>query len=39
MPPIAPKLSYPTVYRIHGDKEGDLLPDDGHTNSGTYKIS
>ena len=39
MPPIAPKLSYPTVYRIHGDKEVIYYRTDGHTSSWTYKIS
>ena len=37
--PIAPKLSYPTVYRIHGDKEVIYYRTDGHTSSWTYKIS
>ena len=39
MPLIAPKLSYPTVYRIHGDKEVIYYRTDGHTSSWTYKIS
>ncbi|MBT6852267.1 MAG: hypothetical protein HOA16_13840, partial [Opitutae bacterium] len=39
MPPIATKLSYPTVYRIHGDKEVIYYRTDGHTSSWTYKIS
>jgi hypothetical protein len=39
MPPIAPKLSYPTVYRIHGDKEVIYYRTDGHTSSWTYRIS
>jgi len=39
MPSIAPKLSYPTVYRIHGDKEVIYYRTDGHTSSWTYKIS
>ncbi|MDE0820913.1 MAG: BNR-4 repeat-containing protein [Opitutales bacterium] len=39
MPAIAPKLSYPTVYRIHGDKEVIYYRTDGHTSSWTYRIS
>ena len=39
MPSIAPKLSYPTVYRIHGGKEVIYYRTDGHTSSWTYKIS
>ena len=39
MPPIAPKLSSPTVYRIHGDKEVIYYRTNGHTSSRTYKIS
>ncbi len=39
MPQIAPKLSYPTVYRIHGDKEMIYYRTDGHTSSWTYRIS
>jgi arylsulfatase A-like enzyme len=38
-PQIAPKLSYPTVYRIHGDKELIYYRTDGHTSSWTYRIS
>ena len=39
MPQIAPKLSYPTVCRIHGDKEMIYYRTDGHTSSWTYRIS
>ena len=39
MPSIAPKLSYPTVYRMHGDKEVIYYRTDGHTSSWTYRIS
>ena len=39
MPQIAPKLSYPTVYRIHGDKEMIYYRTDGHTSSWTYRIT
>ena len=39
MPQIAPKLSYPTVYRIHGNKEMIYYRTDGHTSSWTYRIS
>lgn len=38
-PPIAPGLSYPTVFRIHGDKEVVHYRTDGHTSSWTYRIS
>jgi hypothetical protein len=36
---IAPKLSYPTVYRIHGNKEVIYYRTAGHTSSWTYRIS
>ncbi len=36
---IAPKLSYPTVFRIHGDRELIYYRTDGHTSSWTYRIS
>ena len=36
MPSIAPKLSYPTVYRIHGDKEVIYYRTDGHNSSWPY---
>jgi hypothetical protein len=39
MPQIAPKLSYPTVYRIHGNKEIIYYRTDGHTSSWTYRIT
>jgi len=39
MPQIAPKLSYPTVYRIHGNKEMIYYRTDGHTSSWTYLIT
>lgn len=39
MPQIAPKLSYPTVYRIHGDKEMICYRTDGHTSSWTYRVT
>ena len=39
MPQIAPKLSYPTVYRIHDDKEMIYYRTDGHTSSWTYQIT
>jgi hypothetical protein len=39
MPPIAPKLSYPTVYRIHGDREVIYYRTEGHTSSWTYRIT
>jgi len=38
-PQIAPKLSYPTVFRINGDKEVIYYRTDGHTSSWTYRIS
>jgi hypothetical protein len=38
-PQIAPKLSYPTVYRIHGDREVIYYRTDGHTGSWSYRIS
>lgn len=38
-PQIAPKLSYPTVFRIHGDKEVIYYRTDGHTSLWTYRIS
>jgi hypothetical protein len=38
-PQIAPKLSYPTVHRIAGDKELIYYRTDGHTSSWTYRIS
>ena len=38
-PQIAPKLSYPTVFRIAGDKELIYYRTDGHTSSWTYRIS
>ena len=36
---IAPALSYPTVYRIHGDREVIYYRTGGHTSSWTYRIS
>ena len=36
---IAPKLSYPTVYRINGNRELIYYRTDGHTSSWTYRIS
>ena len=36
---IAPRLSYPTVYRIDGDREVIYYRTDGHTSSWTYRIS
>ena len=39
MPQIAPKLSYPTVYRIQGNKEMIYYRTDGHTSSWTYLIT
>lgn len=36
---IAPKLSYPTVFRIHGDKDLIYYRTDGHASSWTYRIS
>jgi hypothetical protein len=38
-PQIAPKLSYPTVFRIHGDRELIYYRTDGHNSSWTYRIS
>ena len=38
-PQIAPKLSYPTVFRIHDNKEVIYYRTDGHTSSWTYRIS
>lgn len=38
-PGIAPKLSYPTVFRIHGGKELVYYRTDGHASSWTYRIS
>ncbi len=38
-PPIAPKLSYPTIFRISGDRELIYYRTDGHTSSWTYRIS
>ena len=38
-PQIAPKLSYPTVFRISGDRELIHYRTDGHTSSWTYRIS
>ncbi|PHR91480.1 MAG: hypothetical protein COA78_34055 [Blastopirellula sp.] len=38
-PQIAPKLSYPTVFRIAGGKEVIYYRTDGHTSSWTYRIS
>lgn len=38
-PQIAPKLSYPTVFRISGDRELIYYRTDGHTSSWTYRIS
>ena len=39
MPQIAPKLSYPTVYRIRDNKEMIYYRTDGHTSSWTYRIT
>lgn len=36
---IAPKLSYPTVFRIHDDMDVIYYRTDGHTSSWTYRIS
>lgn len=36
---IAPKLSYPTVFRIHGGRELVYYRTDGHASSWTYRIS
>jgi hypothetical protein len=38
-PRIAPKLSYPTVFRISDDRELIYYRTDGHTSSWTYRIS
>lgn len=38
-PQIAPKLSYPTVYRIYDQKEVMAYRTNGHTSSWTYRIS
>ncbi len=38
-PQIAPKISYPTVYRIHDNREVIYYRTDGHTSSWTYRIS
>ena len=38
-PQIAPKLSYPTVFKIHGDREVIYYRTDGHTSSWTYRVS
>lgn len=38
-PQIAPKLSYPTVFRIQDNKELIYYRTDGHTSSWTYRIS
>jgi hypothetical protein len=38
-PQIAPKISYPTVFRIHGDREVIYYRTDGHTSSWAYRIS
>lgn len=38
-PQIAPKLSYPTVFQISGDRELIYYRTDGHTSSWTYRIS
>ncbi len=37
--PIAPKLSYPTVFRIHRAKDLVYYRTDGHASSWTYRIS
>ncbi len=39
LPQIAPKLSYPTVFRISGGREVIYYRTDGHTSSWTYRIS
>ena len=36
---IAPKLSYPTVYRVYDEKEVMTYRTNGHTSSWTYRIS
>jgi hypothetical protein len=38
-PWIAPKLSYSTAFRIHGNRELIYYRTDGHTSSWTYRIS
>ncbi len=38
-PQIAPRLSYPSVFRISGDRELIYYRTDGHTSSWTYRIS
>ncbi|MGB0578620.1 MAG: BNR-4 repeat-containing protein [Limisphaerales bacterium] len=38
-PQIAPKLSYPTVYRIHDNRELIYYRTGGHTSSWNYRIS
>tara|TARA_Y100001934_G_scaffold283865_1_gene408389 strand:- start:347 stop:1732 length:1386 start_codon:yes stop_codon:yes gene_type:complete len=38
-PPIAPSLSYPTVFRIAGNREVIHYRTKGHTSSWTYRIS
>ena len=38
-PQIALKLSYPTVFRIHGAKELIYFRTDGHASSWTYRIN
>lgn len=39
LPSIAPKISYPNVFRISGNRELIYYRTDGHTSSWTYKIS
>jgi len=36
---IAPKLSYPCVFKVHGDRELVYYRTEGHTSSWTYRIS
>jgi hypothetical protein len=38
-PQIASKLSYPTVFQIHGGRQLIYYRTDGHTSSWTYRIS
>jgi len=38
-PRIAPGISYPTFFRIHGNKELIYYRTEGHTSSWTYRIS
>ena len=38
-PQIAPKISYPTVFRISDDRDLIYYRTDGHTSSWTYRIS